>query len=120
MKRSEFKNKIRAAVLAEASKKKGKKSEEESPEIDATDMEDDLEFSMEDEPDMSGFGDGERVDVNMDTELDLDAGSSEAKKAFNELTDAYRAAKELGDKKLIQQLANTITYFNKNIILQNP
>lgn len=57
------------------------------------------------------------VDIDMDGTPDIDAGSSESKAAFNKLTDAYRAAKELGDQKLIRQLANTITYFNKNIIL---
>jgi hypothetical protein len=57
------------------------------------------------------------VDIDMDGTPDIDAGSSESKAAFNKLTDAYRAAKELGDEKLIRQLANTITYFNKNIIL---
>jgi len=58
------------------------------------------------------------VDVDMEGGEDMDAGSDEAKTAFDELTDAYRSAKELGDEKLIRQLANTITYFNKNIILK--
>jgi hypothetical protein len=60
----------------------------------------------------------DNVDMDMEGDLDLDAGSDEAKDAFDELTDAYRAAKELGDEKLVRQLANTITYFNKNIILK--
>ncbi len=58
------------------------------------------------------------VDADMESGMDMDAGSDEAKTAFDELTDAYRSAKELGDEKLIRQLANTITYFNKNIILK--
>ena len=58
------------------------------------------------------------IDADMEGGMDLDAGSDEAKSAFDELTDAYRSAKELGDEKLIRQLANTITYFNKNIILK--
>lgn len=58
------------------------------------------------------------IDADMEGGLDMDAGSDEAKNAFDELTDAYRSAKELGDEKLIRQLANTITYFNKNIILK--
>ena len=60
----------------------------------------------------------DNVDMDMEGDLDLDAGSDEAKNAFDELTDAYRSAKELGDEKLVRQLANTITYFNKNIILK--
>ena len=58
------------------------------------------------------------VDINGDGTGDIDAGSSEAKKAFGDLTDAFQAAKTLGDEKLIRQIANTITYFNKNIILK--
>lgn len=59
------------------------------------------------------------VDTNNDGIPDIDAGSSEVKKAFSDLTDAFQAAKALGDEKLIRQIANTITYFNKSIIL-NP
>jgi hypothetical protein len=62
--------------------------------------------------------DEDMIDADMKGGMDMDAGSDEAKTAFDELTDAYRSAKELGDEKLIRQLANTITYFNKNIILK--
>lgn len=62
--------------------------------------------------------DEDMIDADMEGDVDMDAGSDEAKTAFDELTDAYRSAKELGDEKLIRQLANTITYFNKNIILK--
>jgi len=62
--------------------------------------------------------DEDMIDADMEGGVDMDAGSDEAKTAFDELTDAYRSAKELGDEKLIRQLANTITYFNKNIILK--
>lgn len=62
--------------------------------------------------------DEDMIDADMEGGMDMDAGSDEAKNAFDELTDAYRSAKELGDEKLIRQLANTITYFNKNIILK--
>lgn len=121
MRRTELKERIRQAILAEAKKKKkSKKEEEPEVDIDTTDIESDLGFGADDTtPDAMPNAGDTRVDVNMDTELDLDASSTEAKKAFNELTDAYRAAKELGDGKLVRQLANTITYFNKNIILNS-
>jgi 16S rRNA C1402 N4-methylase RsmH len=120
MKKSEFKKKLREAILAERAlkeAKKGKKEEEDTEEEDVdidlgTDGED-IDLNLDGE---EGIGDT-KVDMNMDTTGDVDAGSSESKKAFSELTDAYRAAKELGDEKLIRQIANTITYFNKNIIL---
>jgi 16S rRNA C1402 N4-methylase RsmH len=120
MKKSEFKEKLKEAILAERAlkeAKKGKKEEEDTEEEDVdidlgTDGED-IDLNLDGE---EGIGDT-KVDMNMDNTGDVDAGSSESKKAFSELTDAYRAAKELGDEKLIRQIANTITYFNKNIIL---
>jgi hypothetical protein len=86
-----------------------KKDEEE--EVEDVEIED--EEAVE-EP----AADEDMIDADMKGGMDMDAGSDEAKNAFDELTDAYRSAKELGDEKLIRQLANTITYFNKNIILK--
>ena len=86
-----------------------KKDEEE--EVEDVEIED--EEAVE-EP----AADEDMIDADMKGDLDMDAGSDEAKNAFDELTDACRSAKELGDEKLIRQLANTITYFNKNIILK--
>ena len=76
------------------------------------------EVEIEDEETVEEPAADDNVDMDMEGDLDLDAGSDEAKTAFDELTDAYRSAKELGDEKLVRQLANTITYFNKNIILK--
>jgi hypothetical protein len=59
-----------------------------------------------------------KVDVNMDGVPDLDTGSPEFKKAFTTLIDAYNAGKPVGDPKYTQMLANTVTYFNKNMILK--
>ena len=82
------------------------KKEEEEVEVEDTETVEEL------------AADEAAIDADMEGGMDLDAGSDEAKSAFDELTDAYRSAKELGDEKLIRQLANTITYFNKNIILK--
>lgn len=117
----EFKAQVREAILAERSLSEAKKKEnEEKPDEDTDiDITSDVAGDVQDlDLDTTDGGeDDSRVDMNMDTTQDVDAGSSESKKAFSELTDAYRAAKELGDEKLIRQIANTITYFNKNIIL---
>ena len=104
-------------TLSEAKKKKKDEDEDEDEEEDVdidlgTDGEN-IDLNLDGEEGMEDT----KIDMNMDTAVDIDAGSSESKKAFSELTDAYRAAKELGDEKLIRQIANTITYFNKNIIL---
>jgi phage-related tail fiber protein len=128
MTKDEFKKKLKEAILAELDTTAGidaydemgsldeaKKKEEEEEDID---IESDVEGDVENlDLDITGGEEGSQIDMNMDTTGDIDAGSSESKKAFSELTDAYRAAKELGDEKLIRQIANTITYFNKNIIL---
>jgi len=129
MTKDEFKKKLKEAILAELDTTAGidaydemgsldeaKKKEEEEEDID---IESDVEGDVENlDLDITGGEEDSQIDMNMDTTGDIDAGSSESKKAFSELTDAYRAAKELGDEKLIRQIANTITYFNKNIILK--
>jgi hypothetical protein len=128
MTKDEFKKKLKEAILAELDTTAGidaydemgsldeaKKKEDEEEDID---IESDVEGDVENlDLDITGGEEDSQIDMNMDTTGDIDAGSSESKKAFSELTDAYRAAKELGDEKLIRQIANTITYFNKNIIL---
>lgn len=119
MKKSEFKAKIKEMIqgsgavshnLKEAKKKK--KEEEEVDTVDVEAPEGDVDVAM----DVPQPGDTS-IDLDGDGTSDIDAGSSEAKKAFGDLTDAFQAAKALGDEKLIRQIANTITYFNKNIIL---
>jgi hypothetical protein len=84
-----------------------KKEEEEVPE----EVNIDVEAPVEDTADTT-------VDINMDGTPDLDTGSPEFKKAFTTLIDAYNAAKEIGDPKYTQMLANAVTYFNKNMILK--
>ena len=106
----DFSDEISNPSLNEAKKEK---EEEEDVDIDLGTDGENIDLNLDGEESM----DDTQVDMNMDTTGDIDAGSSESKKAFSELTDAYRAAKELGDEKLIRQIANTITYFNKNIIL---
>lgn len=115
MTKEEFKSRIREMILAEKSLNEAKKKKDEE-EVDVETEptgEDDVDMTV----DVPQPGDTS-IDLDGDGTSDIDAGSSEAKKAFGDLTDAYRAAKTLGDEKLIRQIANTITYFNKNIILK--
>lgn len=120
MSKREFKSKIREMILAEKSLSEAKKKKDEE---DTTDAEVDVQAEPTGEEDVDMTMDVPQpgdtsIDLDGDGTSDIDAGSSEAKKAFGDLTDAYRAAKTLGDEKLIRQIANTITYFNKNIILK--
>jgi polyhydroxyalkanoate synthesis regulator phasin len=95
--------------LEEAKKKESKKDDEgEAEEEVDLDLDMDLETDSEDAS----------IDMDMNATPDMDVSSEDAKNTFDDLAKAYQAAKNLGDEKLIQQLANTITYFNKNIILK--
>jgi hypothetical protein len=121
MTKDEFKSKIREMILAEKSLSEAKKKKDKEEDTAEEDVNVDMEPTGEEDVDMTMDvpqpGDTS-IDINGDGVTDIDAGSSEAKKAFGDLTDAFQAAKALGDEKLIRQIANTITYFNKNIILK--
>jgi len=108
----EFSDEFTDSTLYEAKKKEEDTEEEVDVEAPVA-PEGEMDVTMD-----APTGDDTTVDINGDGTGDIDAGSSEAKKAFGDLTDAFQAAKALGDEKLIRQIANTITYFNKNIILK--
>lgn len=97
--------------LGEAKKKKGTKKDKEGSEESEEGV--DVQGIEIDSP--TG---GVDIDMDMNDTPDMEVGSTDAKDTFDDLAKAYQAAKGLGDEKLIQQLANTITYFNKNIILK--
>ena len=108
----EFSDEFTDSTLYEAKKKEEDTEEEVDVEAPVA-PEGEVDVTMD-----APAGEDTTVDINGDGTGDIDAGSSEAKKAFGDLTDAFQAAKTLGDEKLIRQIANTITYFNKNIILK--
>ena len=100
--------------LDEAKKKKKDEKGKEAGEKSEEDI--DVDIDMEDvEMDIPA---GSTIDMDMNDTLDMSVDSEDARATFDDLAKAYQAAKGLGDEKLIQQLANTITYFNKNIILK--
>lgn len=109
----EFSDEFTDSTLYEAKKKEEEDTEEEVDVEAPVAPEGEMDVTMD-----APAGEDTTVDINGDGTGDIDAGSSEAKKAFGDLTDAFQAAKTLGDEKLIRQIANTITYFNKNIILK--
>ena len=109
----EFSDEFTDSTLYEAKKKEEEDTEEEVDVEAPVAPEGEVDVTMD-----APAEEDTTVDINGDGTGDIDAGSSEAKKAFGDLTDAFQAAKTLGDEKLIRQIANTITYFNKNIILK--
>lgn len=130
MKKSELKAKIKEMMLdeetpgEEAYAEMGSMDEDlfEAKKDEESDTEDVIVADTEEEVPAEGgedvTADETKVDVNMDGIPDVDTGSAESKKAFTSLVDTYNAAKELGDPKLTQMIANALTYYNKNIILK--
>lgn len=109
----ELREMIKAQILQELDGgldlKEAKKKKEEAPE-----GEDASAFAGTEE---TSFEDVEGAEAGVEGDAGMDIGSPEMKKVSSTLTDAYKAAKELGDEKLIQQVANTIKYFNDNVLL---
>ena len=101
--------------LDEAKKKKKAEKDKEADEKSEEDI--DVDIDMEDVK-MDIPADDVAIDMDMNDTPDMSVDSDDARATFDDLAKAYQAAKGLGDEKLIQQLANTITYFNKNIILK--
>jgi hypothetical protein len=101
--------------LDEAKKKKKAEKDKEADEKSEEDI--DVDTDMEDVK-MDIPADDVAIDMDMNDTPDMSVDSTDARATFDDLAKAYQAAKGLGDEKLIQQLANTITYFNKNIILK--
>lgn len=120
MSKMEAKKMIKDAILAEMGgpssldEKKKKGREEKGAKESEKDVEVDIENIEIDTPADSGAA----IDMDMNDTPDMTVDSDNARETFDDLAKAYQAAKGLGDEKLIQQLANTITYFNKNIILK--
>jgi hypothetical protein len=99
--------------LEEAKKKKSKKDDKDEAEEEV-----DLDLDMDLDMGLETDSEDDLIDMDMNATPDMNVPSEDARNTFDDLAKAYQAAKNLGDEKLIQQLANTITYFNKNIILK--
>lgn len=97
------------ARIQEAKKKKKSKEEPIEEPVEDINIEEPAMDTAELDMDVTdqGFGD----------DMSMGGGSGDTKKMFGKLTDAFEAAKEFGDEKLTQQMANTIKYFNDNVIL---
>lgn len=99
MKTSQLKKLVKEEVFSILEKEKSKKSKEEDIEVSDTESD---EKSLD-------FG-----DLDIDT-LSGDGGKlSTAQDVQKELMDALEAAKGLGDKKLVRQIGNALTYFTRS------
>jgi hypothetical protein len=97
MKMSELKAKIKEMIVFEYNNKvEIKEEEEEEEEVDTTDV---------------AVDDTETIDTEIEVEVDPNIKSVQ-----DALTQAQTAAQNLGDKKLTDQIGNTITYFTRSHI----
>jgi hypothetical protein len=97
MKKSELKAKIKEMILAE-------QDEETEEEVDA-------ETTDEVTPD-------EEVEVT--TDVEVDEVDPDVKAVQDALTQAQAVAQKLGDKKLTDQIGNTITFFTRAHVVKTP
>lgn len=59
------------------------------------------------------------LDINEPIDMAPEVGMSSSQDVQKELMDALEAAKKLGDKKLIRQIGNALTYFTRSQITKD-
>ena len=111
MTKSELKAKIKEMILAELNED----SDEDINITDADSAYDPLAEAKKDEEEDITVDDTETIEDTTDM---VDTGASnDIPNIQSHLQSAYSEAKQLGDEKLITQIANTITYFTKAHVL---
>ena len=108
MKKSELKEMIKAAMLAEM--------EVEETEVYEAEEDEEVDVKAEETEDVEttdvAVDDTETVDVEAESEI-----SPEVKATQDALTAAIEAAKALGDQKLADQIGNSITFFTRTHVV---
>jgi len=128
MKKSELKEMIKSAMLAEAEdSKKGNKEEQKRMEgairDDRDHIKEDEEVNVEDNEDINVDveDDIDIDDVSKKSEIEVDselAGEdADVAAILGLLTKAQANAKDLGDEKLMDQIGNTITYYTRTHVV---
>ena len=97
IKKADLKAKIKEMIVSEYNNKVEIKEEEEEEEIDTTDV---------------AVDDTETIDTETEVEVDPNVKSVQ-----DALTQAQVAAQKLGDKKLTDQIGNTITFFTRTHVV---
>ena len=101
MKKSELKEMIRLAMLAE----------DEITETPMTEAEEDEDIEVED---IEIDAEEEDIEVESNAEAGI---TGDAKKVQDNLEAALISAKELGDQKLVDQIGNSITFFTRTHVV---
>jgi hypothetical protein len=101
MKKSELRAKIKEMIMAETNLDEAKKKKGEDEEVNVEDEDITINPTPEETPAVST----DKVDSNVKAVQDA-------------LTQAQAAAEKLGDKKLLSQIGNTITFFTRAHIVE--
>jgi hypothetical protein len=119
MKKSELKAKIKEMVLAEMD---GPAVEDEQYDF-LKEIEDMLNEAEDEEADAEATDDVTAdADAAVDTTVDVTTNEVDpnVKAVQDALTQAQAAAQQLGDKKLMNQIGNTITFFTRAHVVEKP
>jgi len=100
MKKSQFKKLVKEEIFSILEKEKAKKAKKAKEDVEVSD----IETETSDDSDMGDLDLGDMGDSKMSTAQDVQ----------KELMDALEAAKGLGDKKLVRQIGNALTYFTRS------
>jgi hypothetical protein len=113
MKKSELKEMIRAAMLAEMEVEETEVFEAEEDEEVEVDVEDEVEVDTDADMEMDADVDGINVKQDADAELGGTIGDVQ-----DNLEAALEAARALGDEKLEDQIGNTLTFFTRQHVVK--
>jgi len=114
MKKSELKEMIRAAMLAEMEVEETEVFEAEEEDVEDVDVDVDIE-DVEDVDIDADVEDAGEIDVENDAKVELTGDKAEVS---DNLEAALEAARKLGDEKLVDQIGNTITFFTRAHIVK--
>ena len=109
MKKSELKEMIKAAMMAETSVSEAEEVEVEDDENVDVDVEKDVDVKVDDE----------ESEVDVDIEASMPGESEDVEEVQALLMKAQEAAEAFGDEKLMDQIGNTITYFTRSHVAGN-
>jgi hypothetical protein len=114
MKKSELKEMIRTAMLAEMEVEETEVFEAEEEDVEDVDVDVDIE-DVEDVDIDADVEDAGEIDVENDAKVELTGDKAEVS---DNLEAALEAARKLGDEKLVDQIGNTITFFTRAHIVK--
>ena len=109
MKKSELKEMIKAAMMAETSVSEAEEVEVEDDENVDVDVEKDVDVKVDDE----------ESEVDVDIKASMPGESEDVEEVQALLMKAQEAAEAFGDEKLMDQIGNTITYFTRSHVAGN-